>query len=284
MKIGIQWFNSDYSIAPAQLAKEIEDRGFDALVVTEHTHIPAGNARMTEASGGQAPPDYYRHSLDPFVALSYASAATTRLRIGTAVCLLAERDAIVTAKAIASLDHLSQGRFIFGVGFGWNADEAAHHGVDWKTRFSLVREKVAAMKELWTHDLASYEGEFVKFSDSWSWPKPRQNPHPPVWVGGVGQTTMRHAAEWADVWFPYSGPDDPTLERVLPKFRGILDEAGRDPASIPIVAATAPADARVLDRFREEGLAGAMLALYPKGTDESLRDLDALAAIRDAVD
>lgn len=283
MKLGIQWFNTDYSITPARLAREVEDRGFDALVVTEHTHIPAGHARMTVAAGGEGPPEYYRHSLDPFVALSYAAASTSTLRVGTAVCLLAQRDAIVTAKAVASIDHLSDGRFICGVGFGWNADEALHHGVNWQRRFTLVREKVSAMKELWTRDLASYDGEYVHFTDSWSWPKPRQRPHPPVWLGGVGPTTMRHAARWADVWFPYSGPVDPSLDHVLPDFRTILEEEGRDPASIPIVAATAPAEVRVLDRLRANGVSSAMLALYPKGVEESLRDLDAFAVVRDTL-
>jgi probable F420-dependent oxidoreductase len=283
MKIGIQWFTSDESIRPERLAREVEERGFASLMITEHTHLPVADMEMPDAYGGGPVPEFYKRFLDPFVTLSFAAAATTTLEVGTAVCLVAQRDAVVTAKEVATLDLLSGGRFIFGVGFGWNPAEAVAHRLDWKKRFSIVREKVALMKELWTSEVAQYDGQFVELPPSWAWPKPVQRPHPPVYLGGGGPLTMRHAAEWADCWFPPPRPDDPTMARTIPKFREAVEKAGRDPQAVAVAIATAPADVKVLESFRDLGVEHTTLMLFPSGEDDTLRELDAFCAVRDAI-
>src|ERR671936_1276605 len=184
MRFGVAMFPTDYSMEPAELARMAEERGFESLFFPEHTHIPA--SRRTPYPPGGELPDEYSHTLDPFVALTAAAAATERLRIGTGICLVVERDPIVTAKEVASLDRLSGGRFLFGVGAGWNREEMANHGTDPRRRHELMRERVEAMKAIWTEDEASYHGRYVDFDRIWAWPKPLQRPHPPVIVGGNG--------------------------------------------------------------------------------------------------
>jgi probable F420-dependent oxidoreductase len=182
MKIGISMFPTDYSITPADLAQAAEERGFESLWFPEHTHIPT--SRKSPWPGGPNLPDVYKQSLDPFLALTAAATATKRIRLATGICLVVERDPIHTAKNVATLDYLSGGRFIFGIGGGWNAEEMANHGTVFKTRFALMRERIEAMKAIWTSDIAEYHGEHVNFDPMWAWPKPVQKPHPPIILGG----------------------------------------------------------------------------------------------------
>jgi probable F420-dependent oxidoreductase len=224
--VGLLIFATDYSIGPAQLARAAEDRGFSSLYFPEHTHIPT--SRRDPWPGGAELPNEYRHTLDPFVGLAAAAAVTERLRIGTGICLVAQHDPIVLAKEIATLDLVSNGRFMFGIGVGWNTDEMEQHGVDPKRRRAVVREKILAMKALWEQEEASFEGEFVRFAPSWSWPKPVQRPHPPIWVGGMGeQKTLRIVAEHADGWNAFPLPV-PQLQHKLDVLRGHCDAVGRD--------------------------------------------------------
>lgn len=286
MKIGISTFSTDQTIDPAQLAVEVEQRGFAALFLTDHTHIPV--ARRTPlpgayAGGGGELPEHYKRINDPFVALATAAASTSTLTVGTGVCLAAQRDPIVTAKQVASIDALSGGRFAFGVGFGWNVEEAEAHGVIWKRRYTIMREKIAVMKALWTEDVASFHGDLVNLEDSWAWPKPVQRPHPRLYLGGGGPTTMRHAIDWADAWFPTVRPDDPTFAETAPRFRALAEESGRDPDSIGIAVASAPGDAKLLEAYRDQGMELVTLRLEPAGADDTLRSLDALAEVLDEV-
>lgn len=284
MDIGIQTFCTDQTLGPAALARALEERGFDTLVFPEHPHVPV--ARTTpypDAYGGGSLPEFYKRPFDPFVASSYALAATERLKVGTGICLLAFRDPIITAKSVASADLLSGGRFLFGVGFGWNVDEFLTHGQDFKQRHAVVREKILAMKALWHDEIASYEGRFVRIAPSWCWPKPRQVPHPPILVGGNGPTAMRHAAEWGDAWYPTPPTDDPQLRRSAPLLRRMTEEAGRDPDTMHIGIGAAAVDARALDAYRDIGARFVNFRLYAKSPDEQLRDLDHCAGIRDAV-
>ncbi|HEV7363731.1 MAG TPA: TIGR03619 family F420-dependent LLM class oxidoreductase, partial [Solirubrobacteraceae bacterium] len=184
MRYGIAIFPADYAADPATIARLVEERGFESLFFPEHTHIPAG--RRTPYPAGGELPEYYSRTYDPFVALTAAAAATERILLATGICLVIQRDPIVTAKEVASLDRLSAGRFLFGVGAGWNIDEMENHGTNPKARFSIMRERVDAMKAIWTEDEATYHGKHVDFDRIWSWPKPVQKPHPPVLVGGNG--------------------------------------------------------------------------------------------------
>jgi probable F420-dependent oxidoreductase len=200
MRVGVFYFPTDYGIDIAELARALEERGFDSLFVPEHTHIPA--SRKSPFPGGGELPKRYSHTHDPFVALSFAAAATKTLTIGTGILLVPQHEPLVTAKAIASLDQLSGGRFVFGIGGGWNVEEMENHGARYQTRFKQMREHVLAMKALWTEEEASYDGEFVKFDRVWSWPKPRQSPHPPIILGGESDHTLRRVVEYCDGWFP----------------------------------------------------------------------------------
>jgi probable F420-dependent oxidoreductase len=253
-------------------------------MLPEHSHIPIRRSTpYPMAYGGGVLPDFYKRTYDPFVALSFAAAATTRLRIGTGICLLALRDAIQTAKEVASLDTLSGGRFVFGVGFGWNADEFVNHGVPFHGRFALVREKVALIKQLWTEEEASFSGELVNLEPSWAWPKPVQKPYPPIYLGGNGPVTMRHAAEWADAWYPTGPLEDPTLERAIPIFKRMVADAGRDPAAVRVGVAPGTADGASLEAYIANGVDECNVAVVGGSRDELLANLDAVAATRDKV-
>src|ERR671910_3184827 len=198
-------FATDQVMRPDELARAAEERGFVSLYVPEHTHIPVSQ-RTPTPTGDAVLPDYYKRAFDPFVALGMAAGATERLRVGTGICLVAQRDPIVTAKAVASLDHLSGGRFVFGSGFGWNEDEIEDHGVDMRRRRDVARENVLAMQRLWADDEAVFDGEFVQLPPSWSWPKPRQRPWPPVLIGGAsGPKLFGHVAEYAAGWVTLGG-------------------------------------------------------------------------------
>ena len=275
MKIGVTMFPTDLTIRPEQLAIELEDRGFESLFFPEHTHIPIGR-RTPYPMGGELPEEYKR-TFDPFIAVASAAARTRALTLGTGVCLLAQRDPIVLAKEIASLDVLSGGRIVLGVGYGWNVDEMQDHGVDPTRRRAVLREKVLAMKALWTSDVAGFEGEFVRFEPSWSWPKPVQQPHPPVFLGGAaGPILFRHLVEWADGWMPIGGTG---LSHTWPELRRVAEEHGRDPDSIEINVFGARPDAGNLEHYRNIGVVRTCLALPSAPTDVVLPLLDKWAKL-----
>jgi len=271
MDLGVLIFPTDLSIRPAQLGCELEDRGFESLWVTEHTHIPT--SRATPWPGGPDLPEEYKRTLDPFVALASAAAVTTRLRLGTGICLVAQHDPIVLAKSVATLDLVSEGRFVFGIGVGWNVEEMVDHGVDPGRRRSIVREKVLAMKQLWTQDVASFSGEFVDISPSWMWPKPRQCPHPPIVLGGAGgPVTFRHVIEYCDGWMPIHGRRD--VLGAIAEFRHAVEDAGRDPAAIELGVFSVPNDPAVIDAYREAGVARCVLRVPSATAAEVLPLLD----------
>ena len=268
MKHGLAIFATDEGIDPAELARLAEARGFESLWFPEHTHIPA--ARATEAPRGGELPREYQHTYDPFVALMAASAATTELMLGTGICLIVERDPITTAKAAATLDHLSGGRFLFGVGAGWNREEMRNHGTDPRRRFSLLKERVEAMKQIWIEDEASYSGAFVSFEQIWAWPKPAQKPHMPVLVAGNGRTVIDRVLAYGDEWLPE--PEDDLPERML-ELRRRAEAAGRD---VPItVYGVTPEQVAT---YAEAGAHRVVYWLPPRGPEDTLRRLDELAA------
>jgi len=239
MLVGVFHFPTDYGIDVRDLAHALEERGFESLFVCEHTHIPASR-RTPFPSGGELP-KHYSHTHDPFIALSFAAAATRTLKLGTGVALVPERDPIITAKSVASLDHLSEGRFLFGIGGGWNAEEMENHGTRYEMRFKLLRERVLAMKALWTQDEAQFHGELVRFDPVWLYPKPKQKPHPPILLGGETDHTLRRVAEFCDGWLPRARGDwQPGT--ALARLRRVADAAGRDPATLSITVFNAPAD------------------------------------------
>jgi probable F420-dependent oxidoreductase len=280
MKVGVYVFATDLDPDPGPLAREIEQRGFDSLFFPEHSHIPVARATAyPEQYGGGVLPDFYKRTYDPFISCAFAAAATTTLQVGTGVTLLALRDAVHVAKTAASIDRLSGGRFAFGVGFGWNRDEFATHGVHFGTRHRKVREQVAAIRTLWTDDVAEFHGDFVDFEPSWCWPKPVQQ-LPPVYLGGSGPLTMQHAAEWADVWYPTPPMSDPHLTDALPRFRELVAEAGRDPDAVPVGIAPGSCDATDLDAYLRNGVAHVNIALVADTPAALMTRLDELAALR----
>jgi probable F420-dependent oxidoreductase len=274
MDFGISYFATDEAIQPAEMARMVEERGFESLFVAEHSHIPV--SRLTPyPAGGDLPPEYW-HTYDPFVALSMAAAATTRLRVGTAICLVVQRDPITTANQVASIDRLSGGRFVFGVGAGWNVEEMANHGTDPARRFGIMRERVEAMKEIWTSEEASYHGRYVDFDPIWSWPKPVQEPHPPVLVGGNGRTVYDRVLAYGDGWLPNRiGDDEKNIARVE-KLQRLGEEAGRGP--IPVTLQLAPRDPGLLERYERAGVTRALYMLPASDPGEVERKLDGYAA------
>jgi len=229
MHIGVCMFATDYAIRIDELAREAEARGFESLFVPEHTHIPVSR-RTPFPSGGPIPKEY-SHTFDPFVSLMAAAAATKRIRIGTGICLIIERDTITTAKEVASLDVLSGGRFEFGVGGGWNAEEMENHGTVFASRFKRLGEQVRAMKEIWTKDEAEFHGQHVNFDKVWSWPKPAQKPHPPVLLGGESVHTLQRVVDFCDGWFPRGRATEVILP-ALKDLRARAAKAGRDMKTI----------------------------------------------------
>jgi probable F420-dependent oxidoreductase len=276
MHLGICMFATEYAIPVDELAREAEARGFESLWVPEHTHIPVSR-RTPFPSGGELPKEY-SHTHDPFVSLMAAAAATKRLRIGTGICLIIERDPIVTAKCVASLDMLSGGRFLFGIGGGWNAEEMENHGTEYKTRFRLMREQVLAMKEIWTKDEAQFHGEFVRFDPMWSWPKPVQKPHPPVLLGGESGHTLQRVVDFCEGWFPRGRSADAILPG-LADLRTRADKAGRDPKTISTSVFGAPADRAVLDRWAQAGVERGILRLPSADRSTVLPMLDGWAKL-----
>jgi probable F420-dependent oxidoreductase len=271
MRIGVCYFPTDYGIDIGELARAAEDRGFDSLLLPEHTHIPV--SRRTPFPGGGDLPTAYSHTHDPFVALAFAAAATRKILLGTGVCLIPQRDPIVTAKCVASLDRLSNGRFVFGIGGGWNVDEMENHGAQYDTRFKLMRERVLAMKALWTQDEAAFHGEMVSFDPVWMYPKPLQQPHPPILLGGPTDHTLKRVVEFCDGWMPLARAGfDPTI--AVRRLREAASAAGRDYSTLSITAFGAPGEERTLAQCREAGIHEASLLIPDVGRDEVLRVLD----------
>ena len=279
MDFGASIFFTDYSISPAALAPAMEARGFESLWAPEHSHIPTSR-RSPYPGGGDLPKSYY-DVLDPFVALSAAAVVTSRLKLGTGVCLVIQRDTLQTAKLVASLDQISGGRFLFGIGGGWNAEEMEDHGTVFETRFKKMREQIEAMVQIWTRSKAEYQGEFVSFPPMMAWPKPIQKPHPPVIVGGAFPHAARRAIRYGQGWIPLAGRGDVTAQ--IPEFRKMAEAAGRDPASLPISLFSAKDDPDTLKRYRDLGVARVTVALPSAPADQVLPLLDRWAELRTAV-
>ena len=275
MQLGVTMFATDRAMHIADLARAVEERGLRSLYVPEHTHIPTSRETPPPTGDPELPEEYLR-TLDPFVALTAAAAATTRLRVGTGICLVAERDPIVTAKEVATLDFLSGGRFVFGVGFGWNREEMAQHGVEYRRRRAFVREKVLVMQALWRDDEASFRGEYVHLEPSWAWPKPATRPRPPVLIGGAaGPTLFGHIVEYADGWIPIGGAG---LTKALPELHRVAEAAGRDPATLHVVPFGTIPDRGKLDHYASLGITEVVLQLPSGPAEKVMPVLDAYAS------
>lgn len=284
MDFGAMMFCTDFSIRPDDLAKLLEDRGFESMWVPEHSHIPAD--RRSPWPGGAELPQEYWHTFDPFVALTAAAAATTTLKVGTGICLVIERDPIMMAKEVASVDRLSNGRFIFGIGGGWNREEMANHGTRSRSRWRLLRERILAMKEIWTREEAEFHGEFVNFDKMWAYPKPVQRPHPPILMGGDGPTTFDRVVEYCDGWMPISGRPQsggPSLQEKIAMLRRQAEEAGRDPASINITTFRGPDGSQpepdAILRLEEAGVDRVIFGLPSAERDTVLPIIDQCAKL-----
>jgi probable F420-dependent oxidoreductase len=279
MHFGASMFFTDYSMTSAALAKALEARGFESVWAPEHSHIPL--SRRSPWPGGADLPKQYYDVMDPFVTLTGAAAATSTLKVGTGVCLVNQRDPIQTAKLVASIDQVSGGRFLFGIGVGWNAEEMEDHGTVFATRAKLVRERVEAMKAIWTRSKPEYSGEFVNFGPMMVWPKPVQKPHPPVIVGGAYPHGARRAVRYGDGWIPLAGRPGQygDVFETVPKFVALLTEAGRDPASCPVSIFSAPEEADTLKRYRDLGIARVAVSLPAAGEDVVLPILDRWAGL-----
>ena len=272
MEFGVSTFVTDEGIGPARLGRALEERGFESLFLAEHTHIPV--SRETPWPGGADLPRVYYRTYDPFVALAAAAAVTTRLMIGTGIALVIQRDPIVLAKEIASLDRLSGGRLMVGIGAGWNREEMRNHGTDPATRMALLRERVLAMKEIWTKDEAEFHGRFVDFDPIFSWPKPVQDPHPPILVGGSGPTTFDRVLEYGDSWVPIYGRGTENLAARIAELRA---RAGRH---VPVSVFGAKPDPEVIATLADAGVDRVLFGLKTEPEAETLTRLDKLAELR----
>jgi probable F420-dependent oxidoreductase len=278
MRIAVTIFLTDETITPVRLARELEQRGFAGLYLPEHTHIPVERTTPYPA-GGELPREYGR-TLDPFVALGQAAAVTERLGLGTGITLVAQHDPIDLAKQVATLDHLSGGRLTLGVGFGWNVEEAADHGVKWRTRRDLVRDRMRLMRALWTEEPTAYDGEFGGVRASFAHPKPAQKPRGPVTGprtllgGAAGPTLFGHICEYADGWLPIGGRG---LSESLPVLRARWSDAGRDPGALQIVPYAVHPSPGKLAHYAELGIEEVVVQLPPAGEAEALAVLDGLA-------
>ena len=276
MHFGASMFFTDYSMSPADLARALEERGFESVWAPEHSHIPT--SRLSPWGGGGDLPKKYYDVMDPFVSLTMAAAVTKTLKVATGVCLVAQRDPIQTAKLVASIDQVSGGRFLFGIGNGWNAEEMADHGTAFKTRHKLARERVEAMKVIWTKSKASYDGDLVKFGEMMAWPKPVQKPHPPILVGGAFPYAARRAVAYGDGWIPLAGRGGDVTEH-LSEFRQMLAERGRNPDTVPISLFQMTEDVGLLQRYRDMGIDRVVVSLESEQADKILPVLDRWAAL-----
>lgn len=267
VKFGVAIFPTDYAIAMDELAPAAEQLGFESLWVAEHSHIPT--SRETPWPGGAELPKHYWHTLDPFTALTIAARASKALKVATGICLVVQRDPIHTAKETASLDLISGGRFIFGVGGGWNREEMADHGTEFSQRWKLLRERVEAIKAIWTHEVAEYHGDMVDFGPMWSWPKPVQKPHPPVILGGSGPRILERVVRYADGWMPNRGD---VIERI-PELQRMAQAAGRGPIPVTFY----PKQGREhIERLAGAGVERLIWYVPPDGRDAALRKLEEL--------
>jgi probable F420-dependent oxidoreductase len=272
MHVGVAMFCTDYAMAPADLARALEDRGFESLWLPEHSHIPLPR-RTPFPQGGELPKKYY-DVMDPFVVLGAAAAVTTRLNIATGICLVAQRDPIQTAKAVATVDQLSRGRFLFGVGAGWNAEELADHGTAFHSRGKVMRERIEAMRRIWTEAKPEYRGEFVQFGPMMTWPKPYRKPHPPVLVGGGLPHGARRALAYGDGWMPHARRPSYRLLDRLPEYRAMERAAGRE---LPVTAFGVEHDPAAWPAYRDAGIARIVLSVESLPAAELLAKLDAWA-------
>jgi len=276
MNFGVVMFSTAYAIAPDELARALEERGFESLWIPEHTHIPA--SRKSPWPGGPNLPKEYWSSYDPFLALQAAAGATKRLKLGTGICLVIERDPITTAKEVATLDRLSGGRFLFGIGGGWNAEEMENHGTPYKARWKILRERMLAMRTIWTEKEPEFHGEFVRFDKIWADPKPLQQPHPPIIMGGDGPTTFDRVVEFCQGWMPIMRPNQNPVEKI-PALRERLQKAGRDPKSVEVGIFFAPPKKEALDGLRAAGVSRSIFGLPSESREAVLPRLDSLATL-----
>ncbi len=274
MRIGLFPFCTDYSMPVADLAVAAEERGFDSIWLPEHTHIPA--SRQTPYPGGGELPREYSHTLDPFVALGIAAGVTRTLKLATGICLAIEHQALTLAKTVATLDHVSGGRVLLGLGAGWNREEMENHGTEYATRFRKLEEQMRALATIWCQDEASFTGEFERFERIWSWPKPIQQPHPPMYLGGETDHTLRRVVRVAQGWLPRAMQPQRVIDGI-----NRLDEfaraAGRDPTSIGVSVFAPPPRDEVIARFRDTRAERVILMVPPQDRDDTLRRLDRYA-------
>ena len=272
-QFGVTMFPTDTAIGPVEVARAVEERGFDGLFFPEHTHIPA--SRATPFPGGGDLPEMYWRAHDPFVALGAAAAATERIRLGTGICLVIERDPITLAKEIASLDTISNGRAVIGIGAGWNREEMENHGADYKNRWAVVREKVLAMREIWNTDEAEFHGQYVDFDPLWSYPKPVQDNGPPIWIGANSKWVFDRVADYGDGWMPIGGLGSGNMERL----KVALDARGRKVEDIDLALFGAPPDAGEIRGRMGQGFDNFIFVVPPATRDVVLPLLDRYAAV-----
>ena len=272
--IGIFYFATDYSMRVERVAQEIEQRGFESLWLPEHTHIPS--SRKTPYFAGAELPREYIHTLDPFVALASAAAVTDRIKLATGISLIIEHDTIALAKTISTLDHQSDGRVILGVGGGWNREEAEHHGTQWSTRFRKMEEQMQALKEIWTQDVASFDGNFVEFDAIWSWPKPVQDPHPPIVIGGETDYTLRRVVQYANGWLPRARDPQVVIDGIS-RLHEIANEMQRNPDEISVSVFAPPPRPNVIAQFKELRTDRIILWVPPDSDEDILHRLDRYA-------
>jgi probable F420-dependent oxidoreductase len=275
VRVGLSMFVTDETIGPVELGRAAEEAGFDALFLPEHTHIPA--SRETDRPGGGELPRQYWHTFDPFVALSAIAATTSRLRLGTGIALIVERDPIVLANEAASLDVVSGGRFELGIGAGWNREEMRNHGTDPAARFAVMRERALAVRAIWTEQEASFHGEHVDFERIWCWPKPVQQPHPPIWVGGTGPRVIDRVLDYGDGWFPNVRDLDALAPRIAELQQRAAD-AGRARVPVTYFGLADPDDDK-LEKLAAAGVDRVLLSLPPAGTDATLSRLGQYAEL-----
>jgi probable F420-dependent oxidoreductase len=278
LKSGISMFFTDYSMGPGELGQALEARGYESLWAPEHSHIPL--SRKTPFPGGGDLPKKYYDCMDPFVTLTAAAMATKTLKVGTGICLIQQRDPIQTAKLVASIDQVTGGRFLFGVGNGWNQDEMEDHGTEFKTRHARARENIEAMKEIWTKSKAEYHGQYVNFDPMMTWPKPVQKPHPPVIVGGAFPYSARRAIRYGDGWIPQAARGGYTeIADMIPEFRKMCAEAGRDPATIAITVWFPRKDADLMKRYMDLGVERVVFNVESVAADQALPVIDEIAEL-----
>ena len=282
MEFGICMFATDYSMQAADLAVAVEERGLDALFVPDHTHIPASRDSQFTL-GGDLPPDY-SHNVDMFLTLAAAAAVTKRIRLGTGICLVVERDPIITAKEVASLDHISGGRVDFGIGGGWNREELENHGIPWNRRWKVARERIEAMQAIWTQDEASYDGEFVKFERIQSWPKPVQKPYPPVYVGGDAAGTFGRVQRYGDGWIPMLAAEGNQIDLKadrMAELTALAQAAGRK--TYPITTFGTPRDPGAIENLAKAGVTRCIFGIKAAPDDDVLPRLDKITRLVETI-